>query len=105
MALGELNLPRARLSRIVGPLIKRLAVGNNEPMRRNVPTIKELVITDDKDFATEQGRLASEIDRIIAAGPAGCTTHPHPFFGPLTPAEWGNLMYKHIDHHLRQFGV
>ena len=45
------------------------------------------------------------IDRFAAAGPKGCTTHPHSFFGPLTPDEWAILMYKHLDHHLRQFGV
>lgn len=44
-------------------------------------------------------------DRFAAAGPKGCTTHPHTFFGRLTPEEWATLMYKHLDHHLRQFGV
>lgn len=34
-----------------------------------------------------------------------CTTHPHPIMGSYTPAEWGKGMYKHLDHHLRQFGV
>jgi len=50
-------------------------------------------------------RLAGLIDRFAAGGPAGCTQHPHSFFGPLTPDEWAILMYKHLDHHLRQFGV
>jgi LPS sulfotransferase NodH len=45
------------------------------------------------------------IDRFVAAGPKGCTTHPHSFFGRLTAEEWAILMYKHLDHHLRQFGV
>lgn len=43
--------------------------------------------------------------RLLAAGgPRACTTHPHPFFGPLTPNEWAVQQYKHLDHHLRQFG-
>jgi hypothetical protein len=105
MALGDINPPRARIGRLLGPVIKRLAVGNEEPMRRNSPTMQEIIITNCKDFAAEQSHLSDEIDRVIAAGPAGCTTHPHAFFGPLTPAEWGNLMHKHLDHHLRQFGV
>ena len=29
----------------------------------------------------------------------------HPFFGPLTSAEWDRLQWKHLDHHLRQFGA
>jgi len=42
---------------------------------------------------------------VVGAGPAGCTAHPHSFFGRLKPEEWATLMYKHLDHHLRQFGV
>jgi len=45
------------------------------------------------------------VDRFASAGKAGCTTHPHTFFGRMTADEWGILMYKHIDHHLQQFGV
>jgi Protein of unknown function (DUF1569) len=37
--------------------------------------------------------------------PPGCTTHPHSFFGRMTADEWAILMYKHLDHHLRQFGA
>jgi hypothetical protein len=29
----------------------------------------------------------------------------HPFFGPMTAEEWGIISYKHLDHHLKQFGV
>jgi LPS sulfotransferase NodH len=49
--------------------------------------------------------LGALIERFAAAGLAGCTMHPHSFFGRLTPQEWAVLMYKHLDHHLRQFGV
>ena len=105
MAMGEIRPPRARIGRLLGPLIKSKAVGNDEPMRRNAPTMKELLNTGGDDFATERQRLSDNIDRVISAGPQGCTTHPHPFFGDLTPAEWANLMYKHLDHHLRQFSA
>jgi Protein of unknown function (DUF1569) len=83
----------------------RAALRDDKPMMRNSPTSKELVIEDDHDFAIERARLGTLIGRFAAAGPAGCTSHPHAFFGPLTPEEWGILMYKHLDHHLRQFGV
>ena len=48
---------------------------------------------------------SARIARFAEAGPAGCTTHPHSFFGRMTPNEWAVLMYKHVDHHLRQFGA
>lgn len=73
-------------------------------MRRNSPTVEGLVIQDERDLSKEQERLRGMIDRFAAAGPKGCTSHPHSFFGRLTPDQWAVLMYKHLDHHLRQFG-
>jgi Protein of unknown function (DUF1569) len=105
MAAGEIRPPRALIGRILGPVVKPIALRENEPMRRNSPTSKELVIKDDRNFETERKRLSGLIDRFAATGPAGCTAHPHAFFGSLTPDEWAVLMYKHLDHHLRQFGA
>jgi hypothetical protein len=66
-------------------------------------TDKNLLVTDERDLEVERLRLRGLIDRFSTAGPAGCTTHPHALFGPLTPMEWAALMYQHLDHHLRQF--
>jgi hypothetical protein len=105
LAVGDRFPPRVFIGRILGPVIKRLALGNDEPMRRNSPTIKSLVMDDERDLGAERERLRGLIDRFVAGGPAACTTHPHSFFGRLTAEEWAILMYKHLDHHLRQFGV
>jgi len=102
---GELRPPRVLIGRILGPIIKPKVVGDDSPMRPNSPTAKALLVHSEPDFATEQARLSGLIDQFVTAGPQGCSTHPHAFFGPLTPDEWAILMYKHIDHHLRQFGV
>lgn len=105
MALGDKNLPRMLVGRILGWMVKPKVIGNDAPLRRNSPTMKELIVQDDPELGTERTRLCGLIDRFAAAGPAGCTTHPHSFFGRLSPEEWAILMYKHLDHHLRQFGV
>jgi hypothetical protein len=105
MALGDRRPKRVLAGRIFGRIIKRLALGNDAPMRRNTPTMPEIVVADERDLDAERLRLSGLIDRFAAAGPAGCTTHPHSFFGRLTPREWAELMYKHLDHHLRQFGA
>ena len=105
MALGDKTPPRVFVGRLLGWIVKPLALGNDEPMRRNSPTAKELIVKDERDLGTERARLCGLIDRFAAGGPAGCTTHPHAFFGPLTPEQWAILTYKHLDHHLRQFGV
>jgi uncharacterized protein DUF1569 len=103
MATGDIRPPRAMIGRIIGPAVKRVALRDEEPMRRNSPTAKELVMTGNLDFESERKRLSGLIDRFAETGPSGCTSHPHLFFGPLTPDEWAILMYKHLDHHLRQF--
>jgi hypothetical protein len=106
MAAGEIRPRRALMGRILGPVVKPMALRDEEPLRRNSPTAKELlVVGEEKDFEAERKRLGGLIDRFAAAGAAGCTSHPHAFFGSLTPDEWAILMYKHLDHHLRQFGA
>jgi hypothetical protein len=106
MALGDTRPPRLLIGRIIGPLF-RSAYSNEKPMQSGSPTHPSLIVRDQRDFARERERLAGLVDRFSDAGPGGCTSHPHPFFGKLTPAdaEWGTGMYKHLDHHLRQFGV
>jgi Protein of unknown function (DUF1569) len=104
-ASGDRTQPRMLIGRLLGWIIKPLAIGDDKPMRPNSPTTPAMVITDDRDIETERARLCAQIDRFVAGGPAGCTRHPHAFFGPLTPEQWANLQYKHLDHHLRQFGA
>lgn len=105
MAEGTIAPPRIFLGRLLGPLAKKSLIVKGEPMRRNSMTEKSCVVADERDFAGEKLRLLESVDRFAAGGPEVCTKHPHFFFGPLTPAEWAALMYHHLDHHLRQFGV
>ena len=105
MALGRTKPKRVLLGYVFGRIAKRSLVDRGEPMRRNSPTAPSLIVADERDLAAERERLVGAIDGFIAAGPEGCTTHPHLFLGRLTPPEWAALMYQHIDHHLRQFGV
>jgi hypothetical protein len=105
MAVGDTRPRRALVGRIFGGMVKRMVLKNDEPVRRNGPTMPEMVMADERDLEHERQRLAGLIDRFAAAGPAGCTTHPHGFFGRMTPQQWAVLMYKHLDHHLRQFGA
>lgn len=105
MALGDFRPPRHRIGRLLGRIIKPLALGNESPMRKNSPTIEGMKMTAPRQFEAERTQLQAVLDRFVVAGRQACTSHPHPFFGPLTPDEWGVLMYKHLDHHIRQFGA
>jgi hypothetical protein len=104
-AVGDTRAPRMMIGRVIGGFVKGMAVRNDDPMKRNAPTSPDLRITDERELAIERERLIRLIERFSAAGPAGCTTYPHSFFGPMSPDEWAVLMYKHVDHHLRQFGA
>jgi hypothetical protein len=104
MAAGLTSPPRSFSGRIFGKMAKKSVLGE-EPIRRNLPTEKSLMMRDQRDFAVEKRRLLAWVDRFSAAGPEHCTTHPHCFFGHMTPHEWAVMGYKHLDHHLKQFGV
>ena len=104
MAAGLNSPKRSVIGRIFGRLAKRSVLGE-APIRRNMPTEKSLIRNDDRQFAEEQRRLIDWVDRFSAGGPERCTTHPHCFFGSMTPDEWAIMGYKHLDHHLQQFNV
>jgi hypothetical protein len=104
LASGRLMRPRALLGRLIGPFV-RPVFSNEKPFPRNSPTDEKLVFSDARDFHREQEQLKVRIRQFHQGGEAQCTKHPHPFFGALTPHEWSTGMYKHLDHHLRQFGV
>jgi hypothetical protein len=105
MAMGKVSPPRILIGRLLGRMAKKSVIVNGTPMRRNAMTEKSSLVTDERDFMAESGRLRESIDRFASGGPGVCTKHPHFFFGPLTPVEWAALMYQHLDHHLRQFRV
>jgi hypothetical protein len=102
--LGERSVKQAFLGKLVTPFI-RGAVFGDKPFRRNSPTDPAFVVSDPSDFEAERSRLATLLDQVVQRGPVKTEGRVHPFFGRLSGAEWGTLIYKHIDHHLRQFGV
>ena len=104
MATGKKKFPRAFIGRLFGSFIKSSFLAD-KPFRKNGPTGKEFVIADMRDFAVEQSRLSQLVQEFSEGGEKKCTSHPHSFFGDLTPKEWSILMYKHLDHHLQQFGA
>ena len=86
-AVGDSFAPRMFLGRILGPMVKSKVLRDEAPLRRNTPTAKSLVVADERDLGVERKRLCALIDRFAAAGPKGCTMHPHTFFGRLTQEE------------------
>lgn len=104
MAIGEVKLKRIFLSYIFGPLVKKSYLGP-KPFKPGSPTAAEFTIADPRDFEKEKTRLLELVKRLHEGGEAKVTRHPHGFFGELTPEQWGVTQWKHLDHHLRQFGA
>jgi hypothetical protein len=74
------------------------------PFPKGVATAPELLGTPAGDFERDRA-LVRELTQRLADGPREGPGPAHPFFGPLSRREWAVLAVRHIDHHLRQFGV
>jgi len=102
MCLGDLPVRRTAAG-LIGWMFKGITT-EDQPFRRNVPTAAEFTIRDERPFEAER-RAFQDAFRQLAAGPGAIGCHEHPFFGTLTSEQVGSLVYKHLDHHFRQFGV
>ncbi|MEI7810937.1 MAG: DUF1569 domain-containing protein [Ignavibacteria bacterium] len=60
--------------------------------------------TKPTEFARDVAQLFQMMDRF-ASEENKVVLYPHPAFGKLTKWQWGRLIYLHMDHHLRQFGI
>ena len=101
MFLGKKRYDRLFIGRLFGRMALNGILKNSDPLKKNQPTHPELKITVSGNFEGERQKwlgLLGEYERY---------SNPdfvHPFFGKMTKEEVGYYVYKHTDHHLRQFG-
>jgi hypothetical protein len=101
---GDKPLKQRLIGKVFAPFVRRAFLGE-KPFPRNSPTDPTFVMADAKDFAKEKEHLTKLIERFYSAGPDAAGKHTHSFLGRVSGDDWGVVMYKHLDHHLRQFGV
>ena len=101
VAVGKHKLKRNFFLSLIGPLFKK-QLYNDKPFKRSLPTDKSFIMTDPKDFKKEKEGL---LQMINSFSETTMSDEPHPFFGKLTKEEWSKGTWKHLDHHLQQFGV
>ena len=71
-----------------------------------VRTMREFQQTQPSELDLDRRNWNAALSRFVARGrEAHPRWSPHPAFGSLPNWEWGHLMYRHTDHHFRQFGV
>jgi hypothetical protein len=85
-------------------MIRNMVV-NDKPYPKNTKTHPQYRQTSDRDFETEKKRLLGALDEFVNADTEVAGRANHPLFGEMSPEEKGWSMYKHLNHHLTQFGV
>lgn len=104
VARGQKHLKRGLLSYTLGSLLKKQFY-NDVPVKKNNPTHPTFIKTEQHVLDEERVQLIAHVRAFQEGGVEKCTDQPHGFFGKITKEQWGLGMYKHLDHHLKQFGV
>lgn len=107
LAMGKRTLKSGKkpgfMKRLMFKLYKPLMY-NDKPWSKNLPTVRDFIISEDKDITAEKTKLSALVTEFH--GYKASNEWPaHPLFGKFSHEQWGKMQYKHLDHHLQQFGV
>ena len=105
MAFNENYKKSSPFLRFILKNLAKKGLVNENPLKKNSSTATEMVIKGLKDFNEEKSKLISNVKNLVAKGENYFHLKDHPGFGVMTKQEWNNFYYKHLDHHLTQFGV
>jgi hypothetical protein len=96
--------PKGAMKLMLKLFVKQPVV-NEKPYKKNSRTAPAFLIVDERDFEKEKQRLIDYLIKTQELGEDHFHNKESHSFGPLTKTEWNNLFYKHLNHHLEQFGV
>ena len=103
MYLGKTPYKRTFLGFLLGRIALNQLMKDDKPKKRNSPTKQEFIITEETgDFLEDKTKWISLINEYEDYSNQNFV---HWFFGKMTTEQVGMSVYKHIDHHLRQFNV
>lgn len=89
---------------LLAKLLFKKSLYNDKPWKKGLPTAKFLKTKEAKNFTEEKNKLTALINELNSHREKQ-EWKAHPAFGYFTRDQWGQMQYKHLDHHLRQFGV
>lgn len=101
--LGNLQVKRSFLGRIVGQLAIKSILKNDAPLKKNAPTNPAFQISEVSGDIEED--KAKWIDLVKQYENYSKPVFVHWFFGKMTKEQVGQFAFKHADHHLRQFNA
>jgi hypothetical protein len=102
VAFGEKELRINFLMKFLGKMMKNKIF--NSEFKKSSPTAPEFIFREKYDFDSSKKDLIRNFSRF-RVGEQSITLTNHPFWGKMSHEDWNKLMWNHIDHHLRQFGV
>jgi len=85
-------------------LIKGVVV-SEKTYKPNGRTAPQFLIVDERVFDKEKQRLTDYVIKTLELGEHHFDGKDLNSFGELNKTEWNNMFYKHLDHHLNQFGL
>jgi len=90
------------LFKLILPLFKS-KLWDEKPYKKSLPTDQTFVMTgSEKNFEKEKAAVIELVNQFSESNING---ERHPVFGKMTKDNWSKAIWKHIDHHLQQFGV
>jgi hypothetical protein len=101
---NKYDKPKGIKKFLLKTFLKPYVVGD-KPYKKNVRTAPDFLKTSDHDFELEKKKLIEYLNRTQELGGSHFDGKDSHSFGPLTEKEWNTMFYKHLDHHLSQFGV
>ncbi len=93
------------LKKLMIKLFAKKIVVSEKPYPKNGRTANEFLVAAQQDFLREKERLIKHINQVVTEGEHAFEGRESHAFGSLNKTEWSNMFYKHLDHHLSQFGV
>lgn len=101
VAIGDLKLKQSLIGILFGRLARKKLL-EDKPFSKNLPTAPQFIVKSTPEFESAKNNLIGLITRFDENT---ITKEPHPFFGKMSEKDWSEGTWKHLDHHLRQFGV
>ena len=100
MFQGKKKYKRLFVGKIFGKMALKGILKNELPIKKNQPTHPDFKIKGSGDFEAERSKWIALLEGYSHASNAPFI---HPFFGKMSQEQIGQYVYKHTDHHLRQF--
>jgi Protein of unknown function (DUF1569) len=105
LALEDKHPKASGLQKFLMKLFVKKIVVSEKPYAKNSQTAPVFKVPKEQDFQLQKSRMISYLGNVAQLGPTHFEGKESHSFGKLSSQEWNNMFYKHLDHHLNQFGV